>query len=162
MAFPASLPLSSLPRLLSLNLWPRRFGRQGSQELSALWDSFLSLWLSGGKTEGRRSTCPSAIARGFCDKPVKAWRGQNQSWSEQGRREELSLGTEWPLLYGSGNTCCLSVPVLETTASVRALQVFSWALWSPPGVLQIPPAIEIKKKKSGETIFNFCYVWLLL
>lgn len=72
LAFSASLPFLPSRDSLSPNLWPRSFGRQRSHELSAPCDSLLILQLSGDKTEGRRGTRPSAIARGFYDKLVKA------------------------------------------------------------------------------------------
>lgn len=71
MAFPASLPFLPSTDSSSPDLWPRRFGRQRSHELSAPWDSAEPV-ISGGRREGRRGTCPSAIAGGFYGKLLKA------------------------------------------------------------------------------------------
>lgn len=60
---PCQLPFSSLH---SLQLW---ICALGGLELSAPWDTLLSLWLCGGKTEWRRHTCSCAVAKGLGHKP---------------------------------------------------------------------------------------------
>lgn len=72
--FPCQPPPSSLHRL---HLWfcaPGGFGGRGARSCLLHGNPFslLSLWPSGGKTEGKRSTCSRAIARGLCQKLVKA------------------------------------------------------------------------------------------
>lgn len=110
-------------------------GLEGRGAFFAPWDSLLSLWLSGGKTEGRRGTCPSAFARGFYVKLVKA--GEVKT-----RLGQCKAGEKSSLWEQSGLFCmavgipAASMPVVEIISSMRALQVFSWALWSPPDVLK--------------------------
>lgn len=135
MAFPTSFPLppstASSPGFVPREVW------------SCLLHGALC-WACDfvvGKQSEREVRAPVLWQRDFVT-----------SWEMENRLGQSNAGENRALWEQSGLFCMAaggyvrvlpSVPVMESRASMGALQIFSWPLWSPLDVLKILPAMEI-------------------